>query len=185
MPGFFGNYREFEARYCVTRQLPGTWIKIVTGYRNKDELLDRVRKYASSLTLDDIADMPDDPPDNIVICPQPNKFIQSGVKKGVVQEYDMIIDNPAVKLMKLRQVASGFIIDEQGETHIISDTKRFAFGELLDEIGDEKVVIFCEFKASIRSVYRSLSRDRSLPMLYLTGISQTRRYGDGSKRTIT
>ena len=37
----------------------------------------------------------------------------------------MIIDNPAVKLMKMRQVASGFIIDEQGETHVIADTKRF------------------------------------------------------------
>ena len=124
-------------------------MRIVTGYRNKEELLDRVAPYVSSLTLDDIADMPNDPPDNIVICPRPNQFIQAGVKKGYVQEYDIIIPNPVVKLAKLRQVASGFIIDEKGVTHNISDTKRFALGELLDEIGDEKIVIFCEFRKSI------------------------------------
>lgn len=167
-PGFFGPYREFEARYCKTRQLPGTFIRIVTGYRNTEELLERVKPYVSSLTLDDVADMPTDPPDNILICPRPNVFIQSGVRKGYVKEYDMIIDNPAVKLMKMRQVASGFIIDEHGETHVIADTKRFAFGELLDEIGDEKVVIFCEFKQSIRSVVQEL-RKHELPHVVLDG----------------
>lgn len=149
VPGFFGSWKEFEARYCVTRQLPGTFVRIVVNYRNKEELLEKVGQYAHSLTLDDIADMPDDPPDNIVVCPRSNQFIQSGVKKDYVQEYDLIIPNPAVKLAKLRQVASGFIIDEDHNTHTIGKTKRFAFGELLDEIGDEKVVVFCEFKHSI------------------------------------
>lgn len=168
IPGFFGKYAEFEARYCITRQLPGTFVRIVVGYRNKEELLERVKEHASVLTLDDIADMPDDPPDNIVICPVPNMFIQSGVRRGVVKEFNMLIDNPAVKLMKLRQVASGFIIDEKGVTHVISDTKRFAFGELLDEIGDEKVVIFCEFKQSIMNAVTELQK-RQISHVVLDG----------------
>lgn len=169
IPGFFGSYREFEARYCKTRQLPGTFVRIVTGYRNKEELLERVATIATSLTLDDVADMPDDPPDNIVICPRPNQFIQAGVKNGYVDQYDLIIQNPAVKLMKLRQVASGFIIDEAGETHIIGETKRFALGELLDEIGWEtKVVIFAEFKASIEAIRTELFK-RQISHVVLDG----------------
>lgn len=168
IPGFFGSYREFEARYCVTKQLPGTFVRIILGYRNVDELIERVKPYASSLTLDDIVDMPTDPPDNVVICPRPNLFIQSGVRKGYVKEYDMVIDNPVVKLMKMRQVASGFIIDEQGNTHHISDTKRFAFGELLDEIGDQKIVVFCEFKQSIKDATMEI-RKRDLPYVVLDG----------------
>lgn len=156
--GFFGTYAEFEAHYCKVRYLAGTFVKIVTGYRNKEELLERVGSMASSLTLDDIADMPDNLPDNVVICPKPNQFVQGGVKKGYVAQFDLIVDNPAVKLNKLRQVASGFIIDENGGTHVISNTKRFALGELLDEIGDEKIVIFCEFKQSVRDIVIELAK---------------------------
>lgn len=169
IPGFFGQYREFEARYCVTRQLPGTFVRIVVGYRNKEELLARVGEYVTSLSLDDVADMPEELPDNVVVCPRPNMFVQSGVRKNYVKEYDMIIPNPAVKLMKLRQVASGFIIDEAGKTHNIGDTKRFAFGELMDEIGwDQKVVIFCEFKASVRDVVTELVK-RNMSHVVLDG----------------
>jgi SNF2 family DNA or RNA helicase len=168
-PNFWGPYREFEARYCITRQLPSTFVRIVVGYRNKEELLSRVTPYVSSLTLDDIADLPTDPPDNIVVCPRPNQFIQSGVKEGYVKEYDILIPNPVVKLAKLRQVASGFIIDEKGETHTIAKTKRIAFGELLDEIGsEEKFVVFCEFKHSVKEIRDEISK-RQLPHAVLDG----------------
>jgi SNF2 family DNA or RNA helicase len=157
IPNFFGKYSEFEARYCITRQLPNTFIKIVVGYRNKEELLERIAPYVSFLTLDDVADMPTDPPDNIVVCPRANRRIQAGVKDNYVKEYDIIIPNPAVKLAKLRQVASGFIIDEKGKIHDIAKGKRQALGELIDEIGDdEKVVVFCDFKHSIDIVVDEL-----------------------------
>ena len=168
IPNLLGKYQDFESKYCITRRLPNTFVTIITGYRNKEELLGIIAPYVSFLTLDDIAEMPEDMPDNIVVCPQPNKFIQSGVKKDYVKEYDIIIPNPAVKLNKLRQVASGFIIDEDGESHVISDTKRFAFGELLDELGDEKIVVFCEFTQSIDSVHIELSK-RGISHIVLDG----------------
>lgn len=168
MPGFFGKYSNFESRYCVIKQLPGTFVRIIIGYRNKEELVERIKPYSSSLTLDDIADMPVDPPDNIVYCGRSNTWIQRDVKNGYVPEYDMIIDNPAVKLAKLRQVASGFIIDPKGETHSISKDKRFYFGELLDEIGDEKVVIFCDFKQSVRDCVTELLK-RQISYVVLDG----------------
>jgi len=167
-PGFFGSYKAFEERYLITKQLPGTFVKIVLGYKNKDELIARIKEVASTLTLDDIADMPTDPPDNIVICPRTNMFIQGGIRHGYVKEYDMIIDNPMTKRMKLREVASGFIIDNEGVTHVISDTKRFAFGELLDEIGNEKVVVFCEFKQSVKDVTKELVK-RQISYVVLDG----------------
>ena len=171
-PNLLNTYREFESRYCITRQLPNTYVKIIVGYRNKDELLDIIAPYVSFLTLDDVSDMPEEMADNIVVCPQPNKFIQSGVKNDYVKEYDMIIPNPAVKLAKLRQVASGFIKDDDGVTHDISDTKRFAFGELLDEIGeDEKIVIFCDFRHSIDNAVTEI-RKRGISYIVLDGRQQ-------------
>ncbi len=168
IPNLLGKYSDFESKYCITRQLPNTFVKIIVGYRNKEELLDIIAPYVSFLTLDDIAEMPEDMPENIVVCPQPNKFIQAGIKNDYVKEYDIIIPNPAVKLAKLRQVASGFIKDEDGETHIVSDTKRFAFGELLDELGDEKIVVFCDFIQSIKNADLELSR-RGISHIILDG----------------
>ncbi len=112
----------------------------------------------SFLTLDDIAEMPVETPDNIVVCPRVHQRIQAGVKKDYVKEYDMIIPNPAVKLAKLRQIASGFIKDEKGETHVIADSKRFAFGELIDELGDEKIVVFCDFIQSVKNCVFELKK---------------------------
>lgn len=172
-PSFLGTYRQFEDEYCILRQLPNSYVKIVVGYRHKEELLKKIKPYVSFLTLKDIADMPDDMPDNIVICPQPNKRIQSGVRDDYVKEFDIIIPSPIVKLGKFRQVASGFIKDEDGVTHIISDTKRFAFGELLDEIGDEKIVVFCDFIASIQSCKQELIK-RGISHLVLDGRQQNK-----------
>lgn len=168
IPNLLGTYAEFEARYCILKQLPNTFVKIVVGYRNKEELLEKIAPYVSFLTLDDIAEMPEETPDNIVICPRAHQRIQAGVKKDYVEEFDMIIPNPAVKLAKLRQVASGFIKDEQGVTHSIADTKRLAFGELVDELCEDKFVVFCEFVQSIEDVITEL-RKRGISHLVLDG----------------
>jgi len=168
MPGFLGKYKNFEDYYCITRQLPNTFVRIVTGYRHKEELLKKIAPHVSFLKLIDIADMPDDLPDNLVVCPASNPSVQKGVQNDYVAKYDILIPNPVVKLAKLRQVASGFIIDEQGVTHVISDHKQKTFGELLDEIGNEKIVIFCEFKNSIRCASVELAK-REISHLTLDG----------------
>jgi len=167
--GFFGTYAEFEARYCITRQLPGSFVKIVVGYRNKEELLAKVATKVMSFRLSDTnSNLPMDLPDNLVIHQKPNQKINRGVKDDYVEEYDIIIPNPAVRMMKFRQVASGFIIDENKVTHEVSNGKVDAFNELLDQILPEKIVVFAEFKHSIQTISRELDK-RGLSYLVLDG----------------
>lgn len=169
IPNFWGTWNEFEARYCYVKQLPNSWVRLVLAYRNEDELLERVAPYVDSLALTDVANLPEEPEDNIVMCPRPNNNYQRGIKDMYVEQLDMIIPNPLVQLNKFRQIASDFIIDEEGVSHSIGNTKRLAFGELLDEIGDrEKIVVFCEFKQSIADALREVRR-RNLPVVVLDG----------------
>ena len=170
--GFFGSWKQFISDYCIVKRLKGTYIDIIVAYKNKEELLSRISEKVMSLRLKDVAeDLPDDLPDNIVIHNKPNQKINRGVKDNYVPEYDLIISNPAVRMMKFRQVASGFLIDEQGITHEVTNGKVKAFSDLLDQILPERIVVFAEFKHSIQSICEELSK-RGISYLVLDGAQQ-------------
>jgi SNF2 family DNA or RNA helicase len=152
--GFFGKYSKFQERYCKMKTLRGSYVTIVVGYRNKEELLERVGTMVSSLRFKDISNVIPDPPDNIVYCDPTEKKIAKQIKDNYVEEFDIVIPNPVVQMMKFRQVASGFILDEKHVAHNIKGTKakETMFSDLLGTILPEKVVIFAEFKESIKRI---------------------------------
>ncbi len=167
-PDFFGKWSKFEARYCVTKQLPNTFVKLVVGYRNKEELLEKVGTMVSTLRLKDVIDLPKEMAHNIIRLDKPSPKIMSHIKKGYVEKYDIAIMTPAVKMMKMRQVSSGFIIDEKGVAHTLNTHKRDALLELLDEVLPEKLIIFCEFTHSINMAREAL-RYREVSHIVLDG----------------
>lgn len=169
-PKFFGKWQSFEAKYCVVKQLSSSFVKIVVGYRNKEELLERVGTLVSSLRLQDVVDLPESLADNVIPTPRPNSRYMTAIREGYIEDFDTILQNPAVKMMKYRQIASGFFIDEKGVTHDVATNKAKpeTLNELLDELSPEKVVIFCEFKHSIQAV-KEVVRLRADSYLILDG----------------
>lgn len=60
--------------------------------------------------------------------------------------------NALARLMKLREVTCGFIMDED---HVLTDIhheREVVLKEVLEEIDREKVVIFCEFKEDVERI---------------------------------
>lgn len=68
------------------------------------------------------------------------------------------------KLMKLRQITSGFSIDEVGDVQELGKNPKLdMLGEVLEEIGDKQVIIWCNFRHEIQTLMRVLGdRARSL-----------------------
>lgn len=60
---------------------------------------------------------------------------------------DILAPSAAVKSMKLRQVASGFIYDNAGNIIGLNKDKLETFAHLMDELAGEQVLIFYNFKA--------------------------------------
>lgn len=54
--------------------------------------------------------------------------------------------NAAVKIMKLRQVTSGFILDDEKQIHEFGTSKLKALKDLLEEIGNKQVIIWTQFQ---------------------------------------
>jgi superfamily II DNA or RNA helicase len=57
------------------------------------------------------------------------------------------------KLVKLRTITSGFAYTPEGDAVRFTENPKIQeLKEVLDELGDEKVVVFCNFKAEIEDI---------------------------------
>lgn len=71
----------------------------------------------------------------------------------IINDETVDIDIRLTQLTKLRQITGGFLIDHKEEAHPIEGaTKLEALDELLEEIGDEKVIIYAQYKWEIESI---------------------------------
>lgn len=70
----------------------------------------------------------------------------------------LMVGLPAVKIMKLRQVASGFIYDEEGELHWLSTRKIRRAVELFMD-SSKPVVVFCSFIPEALEIHRRLTAE--------------------------
>lgn len=148
---WLGTYRQFEDKYCFLNQY---WKPY--RYRYVDELQDIIAEHSYRITKAECLDLPDKLPDEIYeIELQEPKVYKELHKSNTVEELGLLAENPLSQLAKLRQVCSGFLND--GEiTHELKCEKLNALEEFLDG-WEKKLVIFCEFKHSIKAVSDLLS----------------------------
>ena len=158
-PNILGSWREFTARYTIERRLPGSFVNIICGYRNQEELLSLVGDYSYRVMKRDCLDLPDKLPDELILCELKEKQKYKQALKDFIEEFDMTIGNPLTKVMKLRQISSGFVYDEYGDLHPLKCDKLARLEELIDSI-EGKVVVFCEFQYSIDQISDLLNKKK-------------------------
>ena len=163
-PGILGTYREFCAHYTVERQLPGTYVKIIVKYRNVEELLDKIGHLAYYVDKASCLDLPELLPPQIIDCDLKEKRNYKQALKSFIEDYDMNIGNPMSIIIKLRQLCSGFLIDDYEELHELKCEKIKVLDELLDSLSS-KVVIFAEFTYSLEQIHKLLDKKK---IKYLT-----------------
>ena len=76
------------------------------------------------------------------------------IEKSYIEELQMNFANPLVKVSKLRQIASGFIIDDNGKYHELASEKISMLEDLLNDILPNKIVIFAHYTHSIDAIYK-------------------------------
>lgn len=152
--------QEFKVRYLKTRSLPNTFVELVTGYKRKDELLSILSSYSIRVLKKDCLDLPEKMPDEVVKVPlSASKQYNEMLKDGVLDEYDLIADNPLTHRLRLRQIASGFVGDT--ETKVVYDLKSDKvkyLAELVESTLPHKVVIYYEFKHSCELICKMLDK---------------------------
>jgi SNF2 family DNA or RNA helicase len=166
------SYPEFEARYCVTRQLPGSYARIIVGYRRTQELQDIVAQESFVARLDECLDMPEELPDEVVLVPwadepagkafgtiRPRQLYEQ-MLDSYIDSLSLVADTPLSRMMRLRQIAAGHITDDTGEVHRIASLKFEYALEYIESNRPRKTVVFYNFTDSCRRLCDMLDKKK-------------------------
>lgn len=150
-----GSYYDFQDRYCILNMYhkPSSYIHV-------SELQDIINTYSYRAKKVDCLDLPDKLPDEIIKVDLVEKTLYKKLATtSALLEYEILAENPLSRLVKLRQLASGHIKLESGELIEVKNEKLSILEEILEGYEDtKKLVIFAEFKYSIKKITELLSK---------------------------
>jgi len=146
------------------------------GFKNLDELHERMYRIAFRVRADDVLDLP----------PTTDQTRTCELSKGAARVYrqmdkelraqvgtgEITAANGLARLMRLQQITSGYLpID--GETAVVDDSKRELLAEVLEDMGfagadPPSVVVFCRFHNDLDAVHE-VCRDLNMTCWELSG----------------
>lgn len=160
---FKGSYYTFQDRYCFLNRY---WKP--AGYKNVAELQDIIAEYSYRVTKEECLDLPDKLPDEIIrVELKAKKPYKEMAQHSTLMDHEILAENPLSRMLKLRQIASGFTTDNDKNIIEYGTEKLDVLDELIESI-NKKVVIYCEFKHSIKSV-QGLLKKRKIKHVTLDG----------------
>jgi Mesyanzhinovviridae DNA helicase len=194
----FRDYWPFKSRYAVTRPMQ-IWargksgeayqrqIRVTVGYRNVDELRSRRMPYTHRVLKRDCLDLPDKVymPVRHVEMTREQRRVYDEMLEFCTTELESgghVTGTSAIQqILKLHQVACGFVIDEEGRAHEVPSAKLDELVEVLREHGGKAVIWTC-YQEHVRMIERRLVREfgEGCAVLFYGGNRSTR--GEGEAR---
>jgi len=153
--GLFGSsFTRFRARYAV---MGGYGDHQVLAYQNQDELADHLARITYRASKD-VLNMP---PVTVSNC---YFYLDTATAKLYAQMEETFIAslpdgnevaavNSLSKQIKLRQLCSGFMYDENHQPVSVSAQKESVLKDYLSDIGKEPLVVFFNFTAEATSIH--------------------------------
>lgn len=149
---FGGSYPKFSDRYCILNQYHQPY-----AYRNVNELQEIINQYSYRVKKIDCLDLPEKLPDEIVEVELVEKKLYKELHlESTLSDYEILAENGLSRMIKLRQLASGFI-NNDGEVVEVKCEKLNILEELITGL-DKKLVIFAQFTHSIKSISELLKK---------------------------
>lgn len=154
-PAMFGtNYSRFRSKYAICHD---QYKNKVLQYVNQDEFISKYKQLAFRVETKDVVDLPEITYTTIpVTLGKATLDAYNTLKKQCLLELEsgtVTASNAGVKLIRLAQMASGHVADEEGRIIRIGEEKKQTLVDLLADLGrDEPVVVFCRFKEDLKQI---------------------------------
>lgn len=157
-PHVFGvSFARFKDRYAI---LGGPNRQFLVGFRNTDEIASKMRPWTFHVDRS-ILDLPEE-----VECERPFSLDRvelsayRSLEKNLIAQIrgkTITIQNALVELAKLRQITSGFLMD-QGSSERLGDSRKRALSDLLEDLDPkEPVVVFANLTLEIDDIREVLA----------------------------
>jgi SNF2 family DNA or RNA helicase len=159
------NFFQFQYRYAIMnkRTMGAHSFNQIVGYRNLDELSDKLKVFSSRVMKDDCLDLPSKIYTQRTVAMTPDQErIYNDLKKYALahiedQEY-MTATNVMTQLLRLQQVLSGHTKSDGGEMIEIKDNRLNEMMECLAET-DEKAIIWSRFRYDVKRISAALAKE--------------------------
>ena len=150
LPDLFGaSFYGWQATYfSQDRSDPHRWYQTP---ENKDKLFNRLSEGCVFLKKDDCVDLPPKVFEvkKFHLGKEQNKYYQDMIRniQDNINEWSKF--EFTAKLMKLREIVSGFVINKDGSIIDFDTNKDILLEETLNEIGNKPVIVWCQFQHEI------------------------------------
>ena len=164
-PGLLGfdSYYAFQGRYAVInrRTMGAHSFQQIVGFKNLDELTERIDRYSFRVLKKDCLDLPDKiyTVRYVGLTDEQAKMYKSIQETAIVMlESGDLVTAPAVitQLLRLQQVMSGPLKTDDGDTIYFPSRRVDALKEILEEHAG-KVIIWSRFRYDIIQITKVLA----------------------------
>lgn len=152
------SFFAFKAKYC---KLGGFENRQIIGYNNVEHLHERLTGHIFQCKKSDCLDLPDKIYQTVLVeLTEDQKKAYDQIKKQYLLDIgqNTISAGLAItRIMKLQQIICGFIVDDEGKTHLINSKRPTVVKDLLEDMGGKKVIIWCRYQNDIKILLQVLN----------------------------
>jgi SNF2 family DNA or RNA helicase len=173
----YTSYYAFKTRYSVLRtaNFGGRSVQIVVGYKNLDELSDRIEQFSYRVLKEDCLDLPSYSfTKRIIQLSKEQKKIYDSMKQLALAQLDdklMTTATALVQLMRLHQITCGHFKSDDGTVQKIKNERLDALMDILSEV-ENKAVIWAHYKYDIEVIVEAIKKEYG-PDSYVTYYGDT------------
>lgn len=182
----FQSFYAFRNHYC---RMGGYENKQIIGYQNTDELSNRIASASFRILKDQCLDLPPkvySPPRHLEMTKEQNRAYNDMKELMAVQleEQEVTASIVLTQMLRLQQIVGGYLpeMNEEGETtgviELIPPSRNPKIQEclnIIEEAGDQKVIIWARFRAEIEGIINELSRKEISCVAFHGGVAEADR----------
>ena len=173
----YTSYYAFKSRYSVLRtaNFGGRSVQIVVGYKNLDELSERIVQFSYRVLKEDCLDLPSYSFTKRIIqlSKEQQKIYQSMKQLALAQQNGKLMTTATalVQLMRLHQITCGHFKSDDGTIQKIKNERLDALMDILSEV-ENKAVIWAHYKYDIEVIVEAIKKEYG-PDSYVTYYGDT------------
>jgi len=158
------SYYTFRTRYAVmkTMNFNGRSVNIVVGYRNLEELAEKLKSFSYRILKDDCLDLP---PKTfmkrvIQLTPEQNKVYQQMKSMALAEMNGKMVTtvNVITQLMRLQQITCGHFKADDGSMQEIKNNRITELMDLLEEV-EGKAIIWAHWRHDIATIVKEIEKE--------------------------
>ena len=158
------SYYTFRTRYAVmkTMNFNGRSVNIVVGYRNLEELAEKLKSFSYRILKDDCLDLP---PKTfmkrvIQLTPEQNKVYQQMKSMALAELNGKMVTtvNVITQLMRLQQITCGHFKADDGSMQEIKNNRITELMDLLEEV-EGKAIIWAHWRHDIATIVKEIEKE--------------------------